>query len=183
MLQWETGYLRHSLIKTCPTELRGRCPTLAPVTSLSITSPVHYGFSSRCPQDPRAQVFSKGAFNEGKHFHCRDSCDCDRPHAPIWTPEASATAGPIRAQTTGHVPEQKCPVWTLPSSPCWATTVASACHLVRPTELKEGLTRVFHSLLCIHPKVPDLPSSVRSTSNGPSSRKLSLILPSSYCFQ
>lgn len=60
----------------------------------------------------RGHVFSKGDFNKENHFYCRDSCNCDQPHALICTPDASATVGPIQARTTGHVPQKNCPLYS-----------------------------------------------------------------------
>lgn len=82
----------------------------------------------------RGHVFSKGDFNKENHFYCRDSCNCDQPHALICTPDASATVGPIKLGLLGMFHRRIVP-YTLPSFPCWSTTEASACLLVRPKKL------------------------------------------------
>lgn len=73
-------------------------------------SSIIYYFFILSSRSPRGQVFSKGAFNEGKHFHCRASCHCDQLHAPIWIPDANTTVGPTQTRITRHVPNN-CPLF------------------------------------------------------------------------
>lgn len=66
------------------------------VTKYHEPTPTHSA-SSYCPKTPRGQVLSKGAPNEGKHFHCRL---LQLHPVPCSNLDASITRGLIQVKTS-----------------------------------------------------------------------------------
>ena len=88
-----------SLMEMYLTELSGKSRAyFHDVTKFHESTPIH-GASSYNLKTPRGQVLSKGAPNEGKHFHSR-LLQLHPFHALIWTPGVSVTIGLIQARTS-----------------------------------------------------------------------------------
>lgn len=106
-------------------------------------------------------------------FHCRYSYDCVQPQAPIWTPNASTTS-----IQTSIIKFHREIVPSIPHPPLHICLPARLLYVFwsGPGSYKRAFTYDLHSF-SIHSNVPNLPSSLRTSSNDPSSRKLSLVHP------